>query len=306
MSYCVGSARDYFRRHLIQAKFGMSLIFENVGVRKQENGNKDMYDDDAIRNVSIIQGKMKIGDSLCEHFTDLQEQMQKEYNQNFDMSKGIPYLFTYINELGGQIEEILSDIHDFCKVNTQINIIQTFGDIRKHYENYLDMRIHDEYYKIHQKKSELICKEFGMGDDAYCEFVKYLRPGKAFPDQAPHREKNIDFQEAYEITERDYYYRVLGLAPGSSQEEVRKAFRKLALKYHPDKSHMTDYEADNCKYMWKVVQEAYTILGVEKNRNKKYKYDNFGNATDWIKNVKGAFKNNCYDFGEYNPYKVIQ
>jgi len=220
MSSYDGSARDYFRKNLIPAKFGMSLMFEQVGVRKQENGNKDTYDDDAIRNVSIIQGKMKIGVSLCEHFTDLQEQIHKEYNQNFDMSKGIPFLFNYINELGEQIEENLSDMHDFCKVNTQIHVIKTFGEIRKHYENYLDMRIHDEYYKIHQKKSELICKEFGMGDDAYCEFVKYLRPGKAFPDKAPHHEKNIDFQEAYD--------------------------------------------------------------------------------------VKGAFKNNCYDFGEYNPYKVIQ
>jgi len=165
MSSYDGSARDYFRRNLTQAQFKISIIFENLGFRKQE----------------------QIGQSLFEHLTDLQEQIQKEYNQNFDMSKGIPYLFRYIVELGEQIDEKIRDINHFCKVKTEINIIMTIGEIIKHYENYLDMRIHDEYYKIHQKKSELICKEFGMGDDAYCEFVKYLRSGEAFPEYNPYK-----------------------------------------------------------------------------------------------------------------------
>ena len=186
MSSYDGSARDYFRRNLVQANFRMSIIFENVGVRKEENPNSDIHDS-ASQNASSIKGQIKIGQSLCEHFTDLQEQMLKEYNQNFDMSKGIPYLFRYIVELGEQIDEKIRDINNFCKVKTEINIIMTFGEIIKHYENYLDMRIHDEYYKIHQKQSELICKEFGMGDDAYCEFVKYLRSGKAFPEYNPYK-----------------------------------------------------------------------------------------------------------------------
>ena len=290
--------RDYFRKNLMEAKSRMSKIFEIVGDREEENPNSDV-NDSASQKASSIKGQIKIGKSLCQHFTDLQEQMLQEYNQNYNFSKGIPYLFMYILELAQQIQEIIRHIPYFCNKNIKFDVLRIMDEIITHYRMYLLMRNEDEYYDIHENMSDSIAGQFDDGDASYCEFVKYIKSGKAFP-------KNIDFQEAYEITERDYYYRVLGLPPGSSQEEVKKAFRKLALVYHPDKSHTTHYKGNNCKYMWKVVNEAYAILGLEKNTNNKYKYDDSGNETNWIKDVKGAFKNKCYDFGEYNPYKVMQ
>ncbi len=64
------------------------------------------------------------------------------------------------------------------------------------------------------------------------------------------------------------YYAILGLEKGASKEEVKKAFRKLAAQYHPDKK-----TGDEEKY--KEITEAYAVLGDDK---KKAEYDNYGHA----------------------------
>ena len=64
------------------------------------------------------------------------------------------------------------------------------------------------------------------------------------------------------------YYQILGLAKGASKDEVKKAFRKMAAKYHPDKQ-----TGDEEKY--KEVTEAYAVLGDDK---KKAEYDTYGHA----------------------------
>ena len=64
------------------------------------------------------------------------------------------------------------------------------------------------------------------------------------------------------------YYEVLGLERGASRDEVKRAFRKLAAKYHPDKK-----TGDEHKY--KEITEAYAVLGDEK---KKAEYDSYGHA----------------------------
>lgn len=64
------------------------------------------------------------------------------------------------------------------------------------------------------------------------------------------------------------YYQILGLQKGASRDEVKKAFRKLAAKYHPDKK-----TGDEAKF--KEISEAYAVLGDEK---KKAEYDTYGHA----------------------------
>jgi molecular chaperone DnaJ len=64
------------------------------------------------------------------------------------------------------------------------------------------------------------------------------------------------------------YYNVLGLNKGASKDEVKKAFRKLAGKYHPDKK-----TGDEAKF--KEISEAYAVLGNEK---KKAEYDAYGHS----------------------------
>ena len=70
------------------------------------------------------------------------------------------------------------------------------------------------------------------------------------------------------MSERDYY-EVLGVARGASPEEIKKAYRKTAIKYHPDKN--PDNKAAEEKF--KEAASAYEILS---NADKRARYDQYG------------------------------
>lgn len=74
------------------------------------------------------------------------------------------------------------------------------------------------------------------------------------------------------MAKRDYY-EVLGLAKGASEDEIKKAYRKLAMKHHPDRNQGDDAKAAEEKF--KEVKEAYEILSDEQ---KRAAYDQYGHA----------------------------
>ena len=73
------------------------------------------------------------------------------------------------------------------------------------------------------------------------------------------------------MAEKRDYYEVLGTKKGASESEIKKAFRKKAMEYHPDKNP-GDKSAEE---KFKEVNEAYDVLS---NKEKKDKYDRFGHA----------------------------
>lgn len=72
-------------------------------------------------------------------------------------------------------------------------------------------------------------------------------------------------------TELRDYYEILGVAKGASKEEVKAAYRKLALKYHPDRNP----DNKDAEEKFKEAAQAYEILSDE---NKRQQYDQFGHA----------------------------
>ena len=70
-------------------------------------------------------------------------------------------------------------------------------------------------------------------------------------------------------TKRDYY-EILGLKKAASKAEIKSAYRKMALKFHPDKNKAKDAEEK-----FKEINEAYQVLSDSK---KKSSYDQFGHA----------------------------
>jgi curved DNA-binding protein len=75
------------------------------------------------------------------------------------------------------------------------------------------------------------------------------------------------------------YYSILGVSKNASSEEIKKAFRKLAVRYHPDKNAGNKEAEDK----FKQVNEAYEVLSDEEKRKK---YDKFGE--NWNKIPEGA------------------
>lgn len=67
------------------------------------------------------------------------------------------------------------------------------------------------------------------------------------------------------------YYEVLGVAKGAADDEIKSAYRKLAIKYHPDKNK-GDKEAEE---KFKEATEAYEVL---RDPQKRAAYDQFGKA----------------------------
>ncbi len=72
------------------------------------------------------------------------------------------------------------------------------------------------------------------------------------------------------MTKRDYY-EILGIQKNASKEEIKKAYRKQALKYHPDKNPGDK----NAEEKFKEAAEAYEVLS---NDEKRSRYDRFGHA----------------------------
>ena len=89
------------------------------------------------------------------------------------------------------------------------------------------------------------------------------------------------------MAKRDYY-EVLGVDKGASADEIKKAYRKLAIKYHPDKNP-GDKEAEE---KFKEAAEAYSVLS---DADKKARYDQFGHA-----GVEGAGPDFSGGFGNLN------
>lgn len=73
------------------------------------------------------------------------------------------------------------------------------------------------------------------------------------------------------MAEKRDYYEVLGVSKNADAAEIKKAYRKLALQYHPDKNP-GNKEAEE---KFKEAAEAYDVLS---NEEKRRKYDQFGHA----------------------------
>jgi len=73
------------------------------------------------------------------------------------------------------------------------------------------------------------------------------------------------------LSKRDYY-EILGVSKNASEDEIKKAFRKLARKYHPDVSSDNPKDAGE---KFKELNEAYEVLSSPERRQQ---YDQFGHA----------------------------
>lgn len=86
------------------------------------------------------------------------------------------------------------------------------------------------------------------------------------------------------------YYKILGVEKTATQDEIKKAYRKLAMKYHPDKNP-DNKEAEK---KFKDINEAHAVLS---DPEKRKKYDQFGR--DWEMYERAGAQQGDFDFSKY-------
>ncbi|HDQ13730.1 MAG TPA: molecular chaperone DnaJ, partial [Sediminispirochaeta sp.] len=99
------------------------------------------------------------------------------------------------------------------------------------------------------------------------------------------------------MAKRDYY-EVLGVPKGASKEELKKAYRKMAVKYHPDRNP-GDKKAEE---LFKEASEAYEVLSDDKKRQA---YDQFGFAGVEGMASGGAGGGGAHGFSGFQDFEDI-
>src|SRR5215471_508082 len=93
------------------------------------------------------------------------------------------------------------------------------------------------------------------------------------------------------MSKRDYYD-VLGVAKDATEQDITKAYRKLAMKHHPDRNSGNDSKASEEKF--KEAKEAYEVLS---DATKRATYDRFGHAG--LNHGAGGFGGGPEGFGGF-------
>ncbi|EEC45313.1 predicted protein, partial [Phaeodactylum tricornutum CCAP 1055/1] len=82
---------------------------------------------------------------------------------------------------------------------------------------------------------------------------------------ANRRSSSQQTRQPRKATDPDDYYKLLGLSKTAKPKEIKKAYRKLALQFHPDK--VPEAEKEEAENMFVRVSEAYAVLSDDEKRN---------------------------------------
>lgn len=96
------------------------------------------------------------------------------------------------------------------------------------------------------------------------------------------------------MAEKNDYYEALGLSKNASADEIKKAYRKLALEYHPDRNKSKEAESK-----FKAVTKAYEVLS---DPQKRQTYDQLGHAAFEQGVGQGPFGQGGFNQGQYGPF----
>ena len=98
------------------------------------------------------------------------------------------------------------------------------------------------------------------------------------------------------VTKSKNYYKVLGVPRGASEDDIKQAYRKLAMQYHPDRNPGKEEWANE---KFKAINEAYAVLGNPEKRSQFDRFGTVGDVGDIFSNraTHSTFEDLMHDFG---------
>ena len=145
-----------------------------------------------------------------------------------------------------------------------------------------------QYAKAYFRRGE-VHMELEEYEDSVRDFQQVRQLEPQYPGL---QDKFMKSQAAYQKASKKDYYKILGVDKKASQAEIKKAYRKLALKYHPDKNIGSEEEKKQAEKKFKDISEAYSTIGDEEKRKK---YDMGGDEM-----LNGGFSSGGFSNGGFN------
>lgn len=144
-----------------------------------------------------------------------------------------------------------------------------FMKMNKNEEALLDcnksLELNEKYVKSYLRRAEIKMK-MGEFDGALTDYYKIK---ELDPTQNVNNLINNAQMEAQKAKHKDYY-KILGIEKTATEDEIRKAYRKLALKWHPDKNNENEEKKNIAVKRFKEIAEAYSILS---DKTKRQRFD---------------------------------
>lgn len=108
-----------------------------------------------------------------------------------------------------------------------------------------------------------------------------------------------DCRAGGKVASKKDYYETLGISKGASDDEIKRAYRKLAKQYHPDNNPGNAESEDK----FKEVGEAYQVLS---DKEKRAAYDQFGHSAFEQGGASGGYGFGGFDFGGFDASEIFE
>jgi len=145
-----------------------------------------------------------------------------------------------------------------------------YMSLKKYHEALADINksieLDHQYAKAYFRRAEIKMNNEEY-EDALRDFQQVRQLNPNYPNL---QERYMECEKQFKKASKKDHYKILGVDKKATDQEIKKAYRALALKYHPDKNTGSEEEKKEAEKKFKLISEAYSVLS---NPEKRKRYD---------------------------------
>ncbi len=226
----------------------------------------DMKYDKARKILATVLQKVNDNEKY-NHLLRILKDIEKQKENANEVFKNAKYqdaidLYTKLLEIDPSNRNFNSTIHAnralcYQKLN---NMMEALKDINK------SISLNENYIKAYMRRGN-IYMALKMYEEAKYDFQKVK---DAEPSNRDAQKLLEDAKKNEKLAKKRDYYKILDLKPDAAENDIRKAYKKLALKWHPDRNNESEEQKKMAEKTFRDINDAYSVLSDPK---KKQQYD---------------------------------